>query len=46
MTIARGITGPGNVYADGMVQMDDDLGEFLKLLGVADNHGDVPRLNV
>ncbi len=33
----KGITGPGNVYADGMVQMDDDLGEFLKLLGVADN---------
>lgn len=35
-----GITGLGNVYADGMVEMDDDVGELLTLLddlGVADN---------
>lgn len=35
-----GITGTGNVYADGMVEMDDDVGELLNLLddlGVADN---------
>jgi arylsulfatase A-like enzyme len=36
----EGITGTGNVYADGMVEMDDDVGELLDLLdelGVADN---------
>ena len=36
----NGITGTGNVYADGMVEMDDDVGELLKLLdelGVAEN---------
>ncbi len=35
-----GITGTGNVYADGMVELDDDVGELLNLLdelGVADN---------
>jgi len=35
-----GITGTGNVYADGMKEMDDDVGELLALLdelGVADN---------
>ncbi len=35
-----GITGTGNVYADGMVELDDDVGELLSLLdelGVADN---------
>lgn len=35
-----GITGTGNVYADGMTEMDDDVGELLALLdelGVADN---------
>jgi arylsulfatase A-like enzyme len=35
-----GITGTGNVYADGMVEMDDDVGELLSLLdelGIADN---------
>ncbi|SHL97127.1 sulfatase-like hydrolase/transferase [Roseibium suaedae] len=36
----EGITGTGNVYADGMTEMDDDVGELLDLLdelGVADN---------
>jgi arylsulfatase A-like enzyme len=36
----EGITGTGNVYADGMRELDDDVGEFLALLdelGVADN---------
>ncbi|WP_240722850.1 arylsulfatase [Poseidonocella sp. HB161398] len=35
-----GITGLGNVYADGMVELDDDVGELLALLDeldVADN---------
>jgi arylsulfatase len=35
-----GITGTGNVYADGMTEMDDDVGELLALLdelGIADN---------
>ena len=35
-----GITGTGNVYADGMVELDDDVGELLDLLDeldVADN---------
>ncbi|MDF2233930.1 arylsulfatase [Albimonas sp. CAU 1670] len=35
-----GITGTGNVYADGMVELDDDVGELLALLdelGIADN---------
>lgn len=35
-----GITKTGNVYADGMTEMDDDVGELLTLLdelGVADN---------
>lgn len=35
-----GITGTGNVYADGMAEMDDDVGELLDLLdelGVADD---------
>ncbi|WP_442504272.1 arylsulfatase [Marinivivus vitaminiproducens] len=35
-----GITGTGNPYADGMVELDDDVGELLALideLGVADN---------
>jgi len=35
-----GITGTGNVYADGMRELDDIVGELLKLLdelGVADN---------
>jgi arylsulfatase len=35
-----GISGTGNVYADGMVELDDDVGELLNLLdelGVADN---------
>ncbi|MES0826965.1 sulfatase-like hydrolase/transferase [Ruegeria sp. SCP11] len=35
-----GITGTGNVYADGMVELDDDVGALLELLdelGVADN---------
>ncbi|MCA1285423.1 sulfatase-like hydrolase/transferase [Salipiger bermudensis] len=35
-----GITGLGNVYADGMVELDDDVGELLDLLdelGIADN---------
>ncbi|WP_052699922.1 arylsulfatase [Martelella endophytica] len=35
-----GITGTGNVYADGMVEFDDDVGSLLDLLdelGVADN---------
>lgn len=34
-----GITGTGNVYADGMVELDDDVGELLTLLddlGVTD----------
>jgi arylsulfatase A-like enzyme len=36
----EGITGTGNVYADGMKEMDDDVGELLALLdelGVAEN---------
>ncbi|PJN93806.1 arylsulfatase, partial [Amaricoccus sp. HAR-UPW-R2A-40] len=36
----RGITGTGNVYADGMVELDDDVGALLDLLdelGIADN---------
>ncbi len=35
-----GISGTGNVYADGMVELDDDVGELLDLLeelGVDDN---------
>ncbi|WP_226581387.1 arylsulfatase [Acuticoccus sediminis] len=35
-----GITGTGNVYADGMTEMDDDVGAMLDLideLGIADN---------
>jgi arylsulfatase A-like enzyme len=35
-----GISGTGNVYADGMFELDDDVGELLDLLeelGVADN---------
>jgi arylsulfatase len=35
-----GISGTGNIYADGMTEMDDDVGELLALLdelGVADN---------
>lgn len=35
-----GITGTGNVYADGMVEMDDDVGELLDLideLGLSEN---------
>ncbi|MGX1307092.1 arylsulfatase A-like enzyme [Amorphus suaedae] len=35
-----GITGTGNVYADGMTELDDDVGELLDLLeelGVADD---------
>ncbi|MFV0291926.1 MAG: arylsulfatase [Paracoccus sp. (in: a-proteobacteria)] len=35
-----GITGTGNVYADGMTELDDDVGELLNLLdelGVANN---------
>ncbi|WP_269583017.1 arylsulfatase [Roseibium sp. Sym1] len=35
-----GITGTGSVYADGMVELDDDVGELLDLvdeLGIADN---------
>ncbi|WP_217703905.1 arylsulfatase [Salipiger sp. HF18] len=35
-----GITGTGNVYADGMTELDDDVGELLALLdelGIADN---------
>lgn len=35
-----GITGTGSVYADGMVELDDDVGELLDVLdelGIADN---------
>jgi arylsulfatase len=35
-----GISGTGNVYADGMFELDDDVGELLNLLdelGIADN---------